>query len=94
MTAQDLVRDLKRREQEYLKAKGITRTQLMQSARYTEAYGAGVARRLSGKKPVLSVLAEHCLSLDEFMGRVNEHGGDFATAIDAVVAEIEREVRS
>jgi hypothetical protein len=90
MTIRDLVRDLKQREKDYLKANGITRTQLMQSAGYAEGYGAGVSRRLAGKKPVLNVLAEHGVSLDEFHARVNKHGGDLATAIDAVVAEIER----
>jgi hypothetical protein len=89
-TLSALVRDLKQREHEYLKAKGITRTQLMQSAGYAEAYGAGVARRLAGKKPVLNVLAEHGVSVDEFHARINKRGGDFATAVDAVVAEIER----
>jgi hypothetical protein len=94
MSAEDLVREHQRRTQEYLKAKGITRTQLMQSAGYAEGYGVGVARRLAGKKPVLNVLAAHGVSLDEFMARVNEHGGTFATALDAVIAEIEHEVRS
>jgi hypothetical protein len=91
MSAEGLVRDYQRREQEYLKAKGITPTQLMQSPEYAEAYALGVARRLAGKKPVLNVLAEHGISLDEFQARVNKHGGDFATAVEAVVAEIERD---
>jgi hypothetical protein len=94
MNAEDLVREHKRREQEHLKSRGITRTQLMQSASYAKAYGVGVARRLAGKKPVLNVLAEHGVSLDEFMARVNKHGGDFATALDTVIAEIEREACS
>jgi len=90
MTVWDLVRDLKQREQEYLRTKGITRTELMQSAGYADGYGVGVARRRAGKKPVLNVLAEHGVSLDEFHARVNKHGGDFASAIDAVATEIER----
>jgi hypothetical protein len=53
VTARDLVRDLQQREQEYLTEKGITATQLRQSAGYAKGYGAGVARRLAGKKPVL-----------------------------------------
>jgi hypothetical protein len=89
VTARDLVRDLQQREQEYLTEKGITATQLRQSAGYAEGYGAGGARRLAGKKPVLNILAEHGVSLVEFQARVNKHGGDFATAVEAVIAEIE-----
>jgi hypothetical protein len=48
VSAQDLARDLKQREQQHLKAKGITRAQLMQSVGYAEGYGVGVARRLAG----------------------------------------------
>jgi len=70
MSAEDLVRGYQRRTQEYVKAKGITRTQLTESAGYAEGYGVGVARRLAGKKPVLNILAEHGVSLDEFMARV------------------------
>jgi len=90
MSAEDLVRGYQRRTQEYVKAKGITRTQLTESAGYAEGYGVGVARRLAGKKPVLNILAEHGVSLDEFMARVKRYGGDFATAVEAVIVEIER----
>jgi hypothetical protein len=90
MSAEGLVRDYQRREQQYLKAKVITRTQLMQWAGYAEAYRVGVARRLAGQKPVLNVPAEHGVSLDEFQARVNRHGGEFATAVDAVIVEIQR----
>ena len=50
MSAEDLVRGYQRRTQEYVKAKGITRTQLTESAGYAEGYGvardAGEAARL------------------------------------------------
>jgi hypothetical protein len=62
----------------------------MQSVGYAEGYGVGVARRLVAKKPVLNILADHGVSLDEFQARVNTHGGDFATAVEAVIVEIER----
>ena len=92
-SVQDLVREYKRREREYLKAKGITYTQFMQTPEYAGGYGVGVARRLAGRKPVLNVLAEHAVSLDEFQARVKKHGGDFPTAVEAVVAEITRTER-
>jgi hypothetical protein len=83
------LKDLIDEYEQTMRKYGITRGALVQSPGYAEGYGVGVARRLAGKRPTLDVLAEHGVTLDEFRQRVNAHGGDFATAVDAVLAEIE-----
>jgi hypothetical protein len=70
---------------------------MIPSQDYIEGYKVGLARRLSGKTPVLQILAEHHVMPVEFIDRVNalgRTGRTFADTVNAVADEIEREVRA
>lgn len=56
MKVHDLVHEYEQQRDVYLQTKGQTLTEYVQSPKYAEGYAAGLARRLAGKKPVLSIL--------------------------------------
>jgi hypothetical protein len=63
----------------------------------SQDYIEGLARGLSGKTPVLQILAEHNVTPVEFIDRVNALGRTgrmFADVVNAVAYEIEREVQA
>jgi hypothetical protein len=75
MSASDLHREYEQRGDEMLRATGRTLTEFMHAPSYAAGLAHGIARRLAGKRPTLIILAEHNVTVAEFMARVNARGG-------------------